>query len=222
MNFEQRYQNLFDEATRLKSQGRVQDAEAREVDAAGLLEEARNRAEQNVRDPKSADTLLFLAEREWLIRGDDPAVQSKLEQARAIREECFGAEDPRTADAVTKLAEFHFLAGRWGEAESRYREALAIYESRHVSGTALDTQCRGGLAQALAALGRAAEADPHFAAAISASEGRDEHKRALYFLYTYRAEGLEKLGRHAEAEELRRKAAGLLPRNNPGEQGFHV
>jgi len=222
VDLERRYQELYDETVRLKSTGRVQETETLENEAAGLLEEARGRAEKDACDPETAATLLFLAEREWLIHGDNRDVQSKLERALAIQESCFGAQDPRTADAITKLAEFHFLSGRWGEAASRYREALAIYEGRRITGTPLYAQCRGGLAQALAALGRPQEADPHFAAAISVSEGREEHKRALYFLYVYRAEGLEILGRQAESEDLRRKAAGLLPRNNPGEQGFHV
>ena len=115
MNLERRYQELYEESMRLKSQGLDQDAEDREIEAATLLEEARKRVEQNANDPESAAALLFLAEREWLVRGDDPDVQSMLERAFTIHEDCFGAQDPRTADALTKLAEFHFLAGRWGE-----------------------------------------------------------------------------------------------------------
>jgi len=222
MQMERRYRELYEEAQRLKSQGRDQDAAVLEVEAAALMEEARSRIQRGGESPESAEALLFLAEREWLVQGDTPEVQAKLESALAIRETCFGAEDERTAEALAKLADLHFLSGRWGEAEPLYRRALAAYEARKAFGTPLYSQCQGGLAQALSALGRTEDADPHFAAAITATEGGPESRRPLYFLYIYRAEGLEKLGRREAAEVLRQKALQLLPKTNPGEQGFHV
>ena len=63
---------------------------------------------------------------------------------------------------------------------------------------------------------------PIFARAIDKAPSDEQGKRSLYFLLLSRAEGLEKLDRQAEGAVLRKKAAALLPKANPGEIGFHV
>jgi tetratricopeptide (TPR) repeat protein len=213
---------FYQEALRLKMKGNAAEAEAMETKAAQFLGQLKNYTEQHPDDDQTATYLLFLAEREWSIVGDDEKVQTLIQQALANRESRLGAMDPAVAEALTQLAEFHFLAGRFGEAEPLYRRANAIYERCETATSAAFAKCQGGLARTLAALGRLADADPFFASAIELSKGREESKRMLYFLYTYRAEGLEKQDRGGEAEALRRRAMDLLPRNNPGQLGFHV
>ncbi len=118
-----------------------------------------------------------------------------------------------TAQALAQLAEFHYLAGRFGEAESLYRRALSIQAV---------PRAYEGLAQTLAALGRAEEADHFFERAIEQSGTDEQGKRSLYFLLKTPADGLEKLHRTDEAQVHRQKAAALLPKNNPGELGYHA
>jgi tetratricopeptide (TPR) repeat protein len=222
MDLQHRHEALYQEALGLKTAGRLQEAEAVEAKAAQLFSELKSRMEENPDSLEAADFLLFLAEREWPILGDHPDVQSKIERALAIRRNHFGPSDAAVADAIAKLAEFHFLAGRWGHAEPYYRRAIALYEKQGQTQNVSYARCEGGLAQTLASLGRTAEADPHFIQAIALAETQKEDKRIRYFLYIYRAEGLEKLGRGAEAAALRLQANALLPKNNPGEQGFRV
>jgi tetratricopeptide (TPR) repeat protein len=222
MDLQHQYEALYREALDLKTKGRLVDAEAVEAKAAELLSELRSRADQNPEDPETATFLLFLAERDWAILGDHPEVQTKIERAISIRENRSGNHDAAVAEALAKLSEFHFIAGRWGEAEPLYRRAIAIYQSLDQKQTLLYSKCEGGLAQCLVGLGRFKEADSHFREAIEVAEAQKEDKRALYFLYIYRAEGLEKLGDSAEAEALRAKAAALLHKNNPGALGFQV
>lgn len=191
-----------------------------EAEAADLQENLKRQIQDQPETLETTDILLFLAEREWSIRGDDPSIQAMIEQAIRIREDRLGPEAPVVAEALGALAEFHFLAGRWGEAEPLYRKATALCENEKNS--PVYAKCCGGLAQTLTHLGRPAEADPYFAKAIELCGDSDSEKRVLYFLYIYRAEGLDKAGRGSEAEAMRAAAQKLLPRNNPGELGFHV
>ncbi len=213
MDFQQELEALYEKAVELKTQGHLAESESLETKAAQILTTLKNRVEPSLNDPEAAAILLYLAERDWPILGDHGSVQAKLEQAVGLRKKELGMKHPLTAEALSKLAEFHYLAARYGEAEPLYRQAVAI--SPH-------PKALGGLAQTLAALDRPDEADPYFAQAIEQTGGDDEAKRGLYFLLMTRAEGLEKLKRNPEAAVLRQKAVALLPKSNPGEFGFQV
>ena len=214
MDFRRELETLYQRALEQKAQGHQAQAEDLEKKAAALLASLKIRAEQKPEDVSTADVLLYLAEREWAILGDHENVLAKINRALAIREKQYGPEHAQIAAAITQLAEFHFLAGRFGQAEPLYRRAVSIPSP---SGKALE-----GLAHTLAALGRPQEAEPFFGRAIEAAGQDADGKRALYFLLVQRAEGLDLLHRTSEAAALRLKAVKLLPQNNPGEQGFHV
>jgi len=209
MDFQRELETLYAKAVELRTQGLAAESELLEAKAAGLLETLRARVRSHPDDPETAPVLLYLAEREWAVLGDQVSVQSMFEQAVSLSRTTYGA-----SLALAKLAEFHYLAGRFGEAEPLYRQAV---EKDPSHAKALE-----GLAQTLAFLGRAAEADPYFVRAIERVKDDDVGKRSLYFLLISRAEGLEKLGRQPEASVLRQKALGLLHKNNPGEFGFQV
>jgi tetratricopeptide (TPR) repeat protein len=220
MDLHRQVEQLYQQALALKTKGRLPEADRVESEAASLLESLKQQVRENPDAPETAGTLLFLAEREWAIQGDNASVQAMIEQAIRIRESRLGPEDPTLAEALGALAEFHFLAGRWGEAEPLYRRAVVLCEKGPTP--QVYAKCCAGLAQTLAHLGQAPEADPFFARAIELYRDSEKDKRRLYFLYIYRAEGMEKAGRGPEAETLRTAAQNLLPRNNPGESGFHV
>ena len=222
MDLRRRYEALYQEALALKTAGHAGEAEAIELQAAALFQDLERYAGEHPNDLQTADYLLFLAERQWAIEGEDPDVSAHIERALSIRERALGPTDPAVAEALAKRAELHFLAGRWGEAEPLYRRAITIYDQSAPAPPALLAQCQGGLAQCLSWLGRAGEADPHFIPAIAFHAGPEGDKRILYFLLIYRAQGLETLGRREEAQALRDQAEALLPKNNPGEQGFQV
>jgi tetratricopeptide (TPR) repeat protein len=220
VDLQQKIEQLYQEALGLRTKGRLQEADRVEAETAKLLENLKEQVQQNPAAPETAGALLFLAEREWSIRGDEVSIQSMIEQAIRIREKSLGAENPTVAEPLCALAEFHFLAGRWGEAEPLYRRAVKLCEKDQKQ--SVYAKCCAGLAQTLAYLGREAEADPYFAKAIELCQGSEKDKRVLYFLYIYRAQGLDKAGRGPEAEASRSAALKLLPSANPGEQGFHV
>jgi tetratricopeptide (TPR) repeat protein len=222
MDFQTELETLCREALELRTKGRLVESEILEAKAAGLLQNLQSRVEQTPEDPSSSAILLYLAEREWALQGDSQGVLAKLERARALREKRFGPDHGLTAEALAKLAEFHYLAGRFAEAEPLYRQSIAIYERQVQGRLPVYAKALEGLAQTLAAFGRAEEADPFFARAIELTGDDEQGKRSLYFLLIYRAEGLAKLSRRQEAEGLRQKAGTLLPKNNPGELGYHM
>src|SRR5258708_6076411 len=222
MDFKRELDALYRQATEHKSSGRVEEAEALEAKAAGILQELQEKAEK---DPQSAETaaiLLFFADREWSILGDHEKVQARLERAVALLENKLGPDHNLIAQALAKLAEFHFLASRFGEAEPLYRRAVRLYEAYPTSEDPVFAKALEGFAQTLAALGRLEEADGYFAKAIARAGTDGQGKRSLYFMYMSRADGLEKLHKTEEAQVHRQKAANLLPKNNPGESGFHT
>jgi tetratricopeptide (TPR) repeat protein len=222
MEFQQELDALYQEALERKGQGRLADAEALESKAAEILQGLTRRVEQNPEDPAIAEILLYLADRQWAILGDHKKVLSQIERALDLCENGLGPNHVITAEAFGKLAEFHFLAGRFGEAEPFYRKSLSIYECQGVTGDLSQTKAFEGLAQTLAALGHFEEANRYFARAIEHTRSDEQGKRSLYFLLMTRADGLEKLNKKAEAQAHRQKAAALLPRGNPGEFGFQV
>ena len=222
MDLKERLDAFYREAVRLKSEGLLAESEHVEAQAAQFLEGLKAYAEERPEDPQTATNLLFLAEREWPFLGDHARVQEKIERALAIRQARFGPDDLAVAEALCQLAEFHYLAGRLGEAEPLYRRAVVISERQGSPPSAAGAKCQAGLAQCLAAFGRASEADPFFRKAIELTSRPEGDKHVLYFLCLSRAEGLEKLGRKDEAQALRQEANLLLPSANPGEQGFHV
>jgi tetratricopeptide (TPR) repeat protein len=222
MDVQGELETLHQKSLELRALGRQAEADMVEQKAAGILQGLKDRAEQKPDDPSTAAILLYLAEREWAILGDHEQVLLRLEQALALREKSGGPNHLMTAEALAKLAEFHFLAGRFGKAEPLYRRALSIYSIQNAPGDAVEAQALAGLAQTLEALGRAEEADGYFEKAIERAPTNEQGRRSLYFLMNARAAGLEKLNRGSEAEAHRQKAAGLLPKANPGESGYHA
>ena len=222
MSLQQEFDALFNEARACQSVGRVAEAALLETKAAHLVESARAQVQSQPENLDTAANLLFLAERDWAVLGDHPDVQSALERAAAIRERLASPADASPAEALAKLAEFHFVAARWTEAETFYRRACVRYKKAGQTESAGFGQSEAGLAQALAVLGRLEEAETHFLTAIPLAERHGENKRVLYFIYTAAADNFEKRGRAPEAESLRAKAAALLPKANPGEHGFQV
>jgi len=222
MKFQQELEALYEKARDAQARGQSKESEVLESKAAAILQTLKDHAEHNPEDVGTASILLYLAEREWTLLGDHEHVLSRLLQALALRENHLGLNHPLTAEALTKVAEFHFVSGRFGEAEPLYRKALDVYDAQRIQGNPIQAKAFEGLAHTLAALGRAAEADPYFVQAIAECASDEQGKRSLYFLLTSRAEGLEKLNRPAEAGAARQKAAALLHKTNPGEMGFHV
>jgi len=220
VSLRQQLDALYQQSLNLRSQGLLPEADRLEAEAADLLKSLKRQVEEHPQAPETADALLFLAEREWALHGDDLSIQAMIEEAIHIRESVVGSKGSEMAEALRVLAEFHFLAGRWGEAEPLYRRAIGFSEKDARS--PIFAKTFAGLAQSLAHLGRLSEADPYFEKAIGLCGRSEDEKRVLYFLLIYRAEGLDKMGRGSEAEALRASAQKLLPRNNPGEQGFHV
>src|SRR5258708_5918420 len=114
MDLHQELDAFYQEALRLKTKGKTAEAQAVEAKAAEFLDRLKNYTQQHPDDDQTSTYLLFLAEREWSIVGDDEKVQTLIQQALANRESRLGAMDPAVAEALTHLAEFHFLAGRFG------------------------------------------------------------------------------------------------------------
>lgn len=214
-------QALLDAAISCQSQERLADAQAAEAEARELLERLRQDAQAHPEEPATADLLIFLADREWVLSGNQTEVLSKLAQALAIREGLYGKNDPRTAEAVALLAEAHYVEGRLKDAETLYRRAMAAYEQAGKKTDYRYGKCVEGLAMTLAQTDRFKEAEPYFEDAIkrATSEGQT---RMLYFLLIAYAEGLERQGRVQAGQAARDHAQELLPKANPGEWGFRI
>jgi len=222
MDVQQELEALYQKALDLKSRGQVSEADALDSKAASLLHQLKSQIEAEPNSPATATVLLYLAERDWAILGDHEEVHDQIKRALEIRQKNYGIDHVLTAEALAKWAEVHFLAGRFGDAEALYKQAIPIFEEHGKDSDPVCAKALEGLAQTLAALNRPQEADAYFVRAIDSAGSDDQGKRTLYFLLIYRAEGLEKLSRTAEAEALRQKAATLLPKANPGEFGFQA
>ena len=157
MQFQAELDGLYKKALELKTQGMqtVRLPTCLELKAAGILQKTfKNKAEQNPEDPATAAILLYLAEREWAILGDHEQVLSRIERALALREKSLGARHALTAEALAQLAEFHFLSGRFGEAEPLYQRALSFMQSMEKTQILSVPKAFEGLAHTLSALGR--------------------------------------------------------------------
>src|SRR4051794_23845924 len=126
MSYQEEIASLYKQAQELRIQGHPAESEILESKAAGILQEIRTRVERAPGDRSTATDLLYLAERDWAILGDHETVLGKIQRAIALREKQLGKEHPLTAEAIAKLAECHYLAGRFGEAETLYRRSVAI------------------------------------------------------------------------------------------------
>ncbi len=222
MNLENQLKSLYKKAIDLRSQGMLAESEQVELQAAAILQNMKTFIEQHPQEPESASLLLYLAEREWALNGDQPEVLAQMHGAIGLREKHLGLEHSETADALVKLAEIHYVSGRFETAEPLYARAIDIYRKNKFVGGTFAGLAFQGMAQTLSALGHAQEADGYFAEAIERVPSDDQGKRSLYFLLIYRAEGLEKLHKQTESESRRQRAATLLPQANPGEFGFRA
>ncbi|MGC4120865.1 MAG: tetratricopeptide repeat protein [Myxococcales bacterium] len=76
--------------------------------------------------PAVAGTLVLLGAYELMGRGDYSAALADFERAVALREQSFGADNPRVADALNTAGEALRQLGRLDEAEARYVRAEAL------------------------------------------------------------------------------------------------
>jgi len=212
---------LLDLAMAQKATGDFEASERTQQDATEMLVALKARAERIPDHPETADFLIFEADQKWLELGDHPEVRQRLEQAQAIREAAFGKNDIRVGEVLARRAELAFIAGALGDAEPLYHDAIAIFDDAGVYQNPYLRKSLQGLGQTLAGLERDEEAEIVFARAIDLTRPFLTEKQSLYFLRIYRAECLERLGRAGEAGYLRTEAEALLPRNNPGAQGYN-
>ena len=134
----------------------------------GWLDSAQVHSEQAVRirevslgpdDPLVADALLILARTQWR-NLDFAAAELTTRAALTLRTSVLGPRHPQTAAAMVQLGDLYqeFL-GRPAEAESLYREALAIQTEALGADNMILVHVLGSLADLLSAQGDHAEAE---------------------------------------------------------------
>lgn len=212
---------LLDVAMALKATGHPEESLTFHEKAVRLRERLHEWACENPNDLLTADILLYEADQEWLELGDHPEVRQRLQEAQVIRTHALGEKDSAVAEVLARRAELAFVAGSLEEAEPLYRKAIVIFEQTKAVETAYFRKSLQGLAQVLAGFGRDEEAAALFGRAISLTLPYPQEKQALYFLKIYYSECLARLGDNEGADKARQEAESLLPKNNPGAQGFN-
>lgn len=213
---------LLDLALVRKAGGALSESEALRLQARTLHEQLRTLAEQNPRHPETADWLLFEAEQLGAEPSRGPEILSLLDRAQKIREERFGPDSPEVGEVLVLKAEQADLAGDTEKAAPLFGWALRVLESRPPDDLFVLARALQGHARSLAALGRDREAVPVFERAIALHEGPAGDPRVLYFLLLGQAGVFERLHQTEKARQSHRRAEQLLPRTNPGAQGYHV
>ncbi|MDZ4831425.1 MAG: serine/threonine-protein kinase [Phycisphaerae bacterium] len=135
-----------------------------------------------------ATALHNLAAAEWFRGAGDKALRVKAredyEEALSIRKEVLGTEHSDTALTMRHLAAALRSLDRRDEAESLYRESLAIHERLHAAGdpladTAMVASGFNGLASMLTSKGDHAEAARLFGKSLDLMRGMSETERRV-------------------------------------------
>jgi predicted ABC-type transport system involved in lysophospholipase L1 biosynthesis ATPase subunit len=157
------------------------------------------------------------------------AAEAALKRALALRGRIFGEHALETAKSCTTLSDFAFMRGRWDDAESWERRALAIRRDAVPADPLAVARSLDGLGVVLVRQGRLADAEPLLSEAVrlydadpAAGDARLEARNSLAELYRQqdRLEESEHLFREAiaAAEQAGPDGAALLARlaNNLG------
>ncbi len=145
-----------------------------EATIADALDEAGRRAESELADqPEVLAAVRFTIGVTYRAQSRFKEAEPHLQAALNIRRRVLGAEHQDTAQSMVGLAELYHLQGKYAEAESLYREALAVYRREQAAGTvdakwfAIDLNNLGLLQQMR---GNPAAAEPFLREAMAISE----------------------------------------------------
>ncbi|PWU18267.1 MAG: serine/threonine protein kinase [Verrucomicrobia bacterium] len=197
--------------------GRVFLAERKWADADTILREALN--DQRRLNPQSADVAFSLNELSVAMnaRGktNRAEVEQMLREALPLQRTALGQDSPEVATTLEHLQQVLRLEGKWTEAESAGREALALRRKHPDDQLALASSLEI-FASIMDAQNRRVEAEPLFREALSIQRtiSGNEHpavaRRLTHLAWNLRDQGklTEAEGLLTEALEMRRKLLG--------------
>jgi serine/threonine protein kinase/tetratricopeptide (TPR) repeat protein len=137
-----------------------------------------------------------------------------FEQSLAIRKKLYGNEHPAVADSLVGMGMVLTNRGKFAEAESKHREALAIWRNLpDYENSENAAWCLGHLAWALEGQGKLADAEVTFREALAKIKlVRGEDVADIAPQLTGLAQVLDKQGKRAEAETTYRNALARAKR----------
>jgi ATP/maltotriose-dependent transcriptional regulator MalT len=196
---------LIDLALACESTGDVERSDRLLKEAEALGNKIYETCAARPADPLHAELLLMEAEQLNSFE-EAEVVRDRLQKAIEVLKEMPEEKELR-AEALARLAEWHFLQGGLELAGTFYRESYALSETMEESPWYLKSML--GLAHTLHQKNQSADAIAYFDK-VEKKESFLSPQLKYAYLAAY-AEALEKNGRSEDAARRRREAAALLP-----------